>query len=394
MPIETMEQKLTNLGKSVTQSAEDRAGPQLKDDTVYVPGVERPLAAREFTPQNSLDDKTLRATDPAYRAEQEAIERNNNQTMVDLLGNDAQDDNALKAAHDERSDVAPPAQQLFANEKPVDASPLAKTIDTTLAGPDGKRSAVVQTLTSVKNSLMDADGNLETMPSQLYGARKNITDLLKKSVGSAADDVRASKPILMQLLDQMDGIINQGAPKYQAYLDQFHEASQPINEMEFLQKYQTGSKKLTNNDGYLQLNKVQKMLDDIYQGQKAPGINNAKSVTDQKVQNVVNVRNELAAQALKDRLARVKGSDTAQQTNRAGFLGDGPLGSAVKGAAEMGTHALLFHTTGGIGNAVMALNKAVVKPAREAARAAKKENALTARKAQLLETKPNPLSSP
>lgn len=393
MPPETPEQKLTNLGKSVTQSAEDRAGPQSSDHTVYVPGVERPLAAREFSTQNSLDDKTLRATDPAYRAEQEKIEKNNNQTMVDLLGNDAGDANALKTAHDERSDVAPPAQRLFANEQPVNATGVVKHIDDILAGPDGKRAAVVRTLNAVKQSLFDADGALETLPSQLYGARKNITDLLKKGVGEGADDVRASKSILTGLLDKIDPIINKGAPKYQTYLDQFHEASQPINQMEFLQKYQTGSKKLTNVDGYLQFSKVQKMLDDIYQGRKAPGINAAKSLTEEQIQNIENVRNELAAMSLKDRLAKVKGSDTTQQTNRAGILGDGPLGTAVKGAAEMGAHALLFHTTGGIGNAAMAIHRAVVKPAREAHKAAKAENTLSARKAQLLETKPrNPLS--
>jgi hypothetical protein len=145
-------------------------------------------------------------------------------------------------------------------------------------------------------------------------------------------------------------------------------------------------------DGYLQLSKVQKMLDDIYQGQKAGGINPAKSLTDDQLQNIVNVRNELAAQSLKDRLAKVKGSDTAQQTNRAGVLGDGPLGTAVKGAAEMGAHALLFHTTGGIGNAAMAIHRAVVKPAREASKAAKLENALVVRKNALLSTQPNPLS--
>ena len=393
IPPETPEQKVTNLGKSVTQSAEDRAGPQLTDNTVYVPGVERPLAAREFSPQNSLDDKTLRATDPVYRAEQEGIERNNNQIMVDLLSGDAGDVNALKAAHDARSEVAPPAQQLFVNQKPVDASPLVQKIDDTLAGPDGKRAAVVRTLTAVRNSLFDPDGNLETLPSQLYGARQNITDLLKKGVGEGADDVRASKSVLTGLLDQMDPIINDGAPKYQAYLDQFHEASQPINQMEFLQKYQTGAKSVKDNDGYLQFNKVQKMLDDIYQGQKAKGINPAKSLTDEQIQNVVNVRNELAAQHLKDRLAKVKGSDTMQQTNRTGILGDGPLGTAVKGAAEMGAHAVLFHTTGGVGNAVMALHRGIVKPAREASKAAKAENLLAARKAELLSTQPkNPLN--
>lgn len=394
IPPETPEQKLTNLGKSVTQSAEDRAGPQLEDHSVYVPGVERPLAARVFSPQNSLDDKTLRATDPVYRAQQEGIERNNNQTMVDLLGKDAGDANALKAAHDDRDEVAPPAQQLFAGEEPVDASPLVKQIDSTLAGPDGKRAAVVRTLSAVRNSLFDADGNLETLPSQLYGARKNITDLLKQGVGQGADDVRASKSILTGMLDNLDPIINDGAPKYQAYLDQFHEASQPINQMEFLQKYQTGAKKLTSADGYLQFNKVQKMLDDIYQGQKAKGINPAKSLTDDQVQNIANVRNELAAQSLKDRLAKVKGSDTTQQMNRTGILGDGPLGTAVKGAAEMGAHALLFHTTGGIGNAAMAIHRAVIGPAREASKASKLENALVARKSALLSTQPNPLSGP
>lgn len=392
---DTPRQALTNLEKSVTQSATERAGPGMQDHTVYVPGVERPLAAREFTPANALDDKVMRATDPVYRENVERIERRNNETMVDLLQSHAGDQISLGMAHDARELVAPPAQQLFVGESPVDASPLVTQIDRILRGPDGKRAAVARTLKDVRDSLFNADGEMETLPSQLYGARQNITDLLKKGakgMGREADDARAAKSMLVGLLETVDPIIGSGAKKFQEYLKDFAAASEPINQMEFFQRYQTGPKKITGNDGVLQFNKVQKMLDDIYQGRVAKGINPAKSLTDEQIQAVVNVRNELAALQLRDRLAAVRGSDSFQQTNRAGVLGEGPLGVAVKGGAELGLHGLMATTPlSGIGNLALLGHRFILKPAMDASKAQKAANALAERKARLLDTTPNPL---
>jgi transglycosylase-like protein with SLT domain len=396
LPAQTGANVRTNLQKDVLQTVEDRA-PNGVDNEVYVPGVERPLAAREFSPQNSVDEKTLRQSDPLYDAHYKAIEKKNNETMVDHIREVAGDPNALQEAYDARESVAPPAQQLFAAEKPVDAAPLVAHVDSILASPAGKRGAVTRVLNDVREKLFDQDGNLETLPSQLYGARQNITDWLRKGAGTGdlAGDAKLAKSQLGELLPIIDRIIGEGAPKFPNYLKEFSEASKPIDQIEFLQTYMTGAKKVTDANGYLQLNKVQKMLDDIYQGISKPAINKAKSLTDEQIQRIVAVRNELQANEYKDRLARTKGSDTQQLTNRSGFLGEGPLGTAVRGAGDLAVHgALAMLPGGGFTNALYGAHRNIVGPALKARTAVKQAAALDVRKAQLLSTAGNPLSSP
>lgn len=396
IPAKTEAQRVRDLTSDVQQTAEDRAGPQMVDNNAYVQGIPpRPLAAREFNAQNSLDHKVAYEGDTAYRSRVDATNKERNEGMVDLLRSDAQDAIALDQAHETRSQVSPAELGVFENEQPTSVEAISAKIDRLLAGPEGKQRAVRNTLSDVKDSLTDTDGNLETMPSQIYGARKNLTDLLKrgaKGMGDVADDVRASKGVLEGLLPDFDAAITAGAPKFQDYLKQWSDLSKPIDQMDFLQQYQTGSKKITDKDGYLIPNKVQKMLDDILQGNKARGVNKAKSLTDEQIQNVVNVRNELAAQQLQDRLAGVRGSDTFQKFNRAGVLGEGPVGTAVRGAAEAAIHSGLAATTGGVGNALYQWG---VKPAFAARSARRIARQTAARKEQLLAPPPsNPLNSP
>jgi hypothetical protein len=340
-PPMTEAQRIASLEKSVTQSAEDRAGTQLKDDTQYVQGIpHRTLAGQDFSDSaHALDEKHRMAANTDFRNKVEAINRERNQGMTDLLAKDAGDANSLEAAHQVRSQVSPDKLGVFEGEAPVDASNLVKMVDDELQGRGGKRDAVRTVLGKVRASLLDADGNPESSPSQLYGARQNITDMLQKAVkgtGDEADAVRAVKQKLTSFLEPIDQKITEGAPQFQNYLRAWHELSKPIDQQEFLQKYTTGTGKLTDQTGYLQPNKVQKMLSDILAGNKASGNNAAKSLTDAQIGNIIAVRNELATQPLQRRLAAVPGSDTFQQINRASKF-TGPIGNALRLVGDVGT---------------------------------------------------------
>jgi hypothetical protein len=362
-----------------------------------VPGVQRLLAARDYNQPHALDDKVARAQDPAYRQRAEAVERENNNIMVDLLRNDARDDIALDQAYRDREAVRPGPLHVFDNEQPVSAADVLREIDQALQSDIGKRDAVRPILERIRSGLFDRDGNLEEAPSLLYGVRQNITDYLKKGRGSGdeAAAIRLGKDILEGLLPTLDRTISEGAPTYgSVYLPAYRQASIPINQMEFLQKYQTGSGKLTGQGGNLQLSKVQKMLDDIYQGRSVDGIHPAKSLTQQQIDNVIAVRNELAALDLQDRLAKVKGSDTFQQIQRGAPQPDTPGRVAVRGATDMGVHALLALKTGGIGNAVYGGYSNIYRPARQAALQRKVDQAIAARKEQLLQTNAGDTGTP
>lgn len=386
----TEAERITNLEKTVKQTAEDRAGPQMRDDTRYDEKIPpRTLAGQDFNAQNALDEKALMAKDTAFRNEVDASNRARNQGMIDRLDAGAKDANALEAAHEARSQVSPDQMGVFENEQATDASGVLAAVDKELQGRGGKRDAVRSVLGKVRASLLDADGNLETSPSLLYGARQNITDLLKKGVRGTSDEadaVRAVKQKLTSFLPIIDDAITAGAPQFKQYLQSWSDLSKPIDRMEFLQKYHTT--KLVDKDGYLLPTKVQAMLNDVLTGLKAKGPNAAKSLTEEEIDNIIKVRNELQAVALQRRLESVRGSDTFQQLNRAGSM-SGPIGTAVRGVGELALGA----GTMGVGTNILHFG---IKPVLAARRANQIAAAEAARKAELLAPikTNNPLTRP
>jgi hypothetical protein len=377
IPPKTHVERVADLQKAVQQTAEDRAGPRLVDETPYVEGIPpRLLAGRDFsTSTHALDEKVAIAKDPLFRDRVETNQRLRNEGMVELLRNDAGDAITLDSLHEARAKVSPHEMRVFENETPVDASGLLAQIDNLLAGPEGKQKAVRTTLKDVRDSLFDADGNLEVLPSRLYGARKNLTDLLKRGVkgtGDLADDVRASKHHLEGLLPEFDPLITQGAARFTEYLKAWSELSKPIDAQEFLQRYQFGPRRLTNGAGYLQPDRVLRMLNDVLAEHQAPGVSRGKSLTDQQIANIEKVKNELQAQQLQDRRASVRGSDTFQQIERR-MMGEGPIAQAARNIRDVG---LAFPSAG--------IYNYVIKPGLEANRERRIGRRIDLRKQELL----------
>lgn len=385
---------LRNLENSVNQSAEDRLNPQGVDHTVYVDGIPpRLLASRDFsTTRHALDEKVARGEDTAFRDELDKNTKDRNTGMVDLLRRDAGDANLLEQAKEARREASPDNFGAFDGERAVDASGLLKAVDDALASASAKRGAIKSALEDVRNSLFDQGGNLETMPSRLYGARQNLTDLLDRSkgIGDEAKKLQAATAILEGMRPLFDDTITAGAPKYAGYMAEYRRLSQPVNQMEFLQKYTEGTtgKKVTGSDGYLIPNRVQSMLNDILQGQKQRGPHSAQALTDQQIQNIINVRNELAAGQLKDRNASVKGSDTFQQLRRHA-QGPGVLRAAARETAGVAGNVLAWHLAqtpelnaaiAGIQHGVMP----VVRATRQEQKLARANALIAARRQELL----------
>jgi hypothetical protein len=343
IPDQTRVERARNLRVSINESAKDRAGPGLVDDTTYVEGIpERMRPERDFSPQTALDHKERYGEDaPGYREPYDKNRDERNAGMKDLLESDAGDGITLDQARKARREVAPDAFGAFDNEKPVDASGLDGTIQKVLDSPEGKRDAVARTMANVREKLYDANGDLETAPSQLYGVRKHIDDLIEKArrpMDREGTDAAVAVNQLRDLLPQVDDLIQSGADKYKAYRQAYREASQPVNQQRFLQQYQGGAKKITDGEGNLQLAKVNRMLEDIHKGLTDTKFNLAQSLTDEQIQNIVNTRNELATRTLRDEQAKVPGSPTAQLLNQAAKRGTGPLAQSVRAGAETVAH--------------------------------------------------------
>jgi hypothetical protein len=394
----TPAQKATALQKMVNQSAEDRLTPQGRDDNVYFPGVERPEAMRDFTPaadgdvSSALEHKVLYNTDSNYHDQYDALVKKNNNVMVDGLHDMFGDANARDAAMNEAKELMPGPTGLFDGEQSVDAQPIVDRIKKILASPAGKRDAVASQLNRILPKLYDADGNLETLPSQLKGIRDDITDkLYDKTPTVEGNAARTASTQLRSVLGIVDEQIGSGLPgtTYQDYLANLSAALGQVSKLDYLQKFLTGPRKLTDLAGNLQFGKVQKMLEDI-QARHADKTGGAKELTFPEINQIEAVRNELAAKDLLDRRAAVRGSPTAQITNATGILGSGPLGAGVKGAGELALHAGLAAKTGGVGNAALLGYRYIVKPGMEAAKARDAAAVLAATKQRLLDTTPRP----
>lgn len=395
----TAAQKAANLQKMVNQSAEDRLTPSGRDDNVYVQGVERPEVMKNFAPaaegevSTSVQHKVDYNTDSNYHDNYDAIVKKNNDIMNDKLGDLIGDANSREDAMKNARSLMPGSVGLFDDQKPVDLSPVADTINRILSSGAGKVDGVVNTLKKILPKLNDSAGNLETMPSQIKGILDDVNNkLYDKSPTTEGNDARIASNQLREVKDALSSVIGSGLPagKWDAYNSNLSAALGQVNKQDYLQQYLTGTKKLTNRSGDLQFGKVDNMLQDI---QKHNGDNTggAKELSDDEINTIESVRNELAAKDLLEKRGSVRGSPTAQIQNAAGILGSGALGAAVRHGSVMATHAAIAASPlAGWGNAALGAYQGIVKPAMKAGAETRAANALIERKRINLDTSPNP----
>jgi hypothetical protein len=385
----TPAQALNDFRTSVTQTVRDRSQPgatpgTVEDHTVYVPGVTRLESARVFDPEIAGNHDAMKDIDPGYKTAADAIEQRNHDVLKETFLQQAGDTNSIDALREAQRQVSPEALGVFQNERPVSAQPILDTIREIMASPAGKVEAVQNVMRKVEKGLYDADGNLEVLPSQIYGARRNLTSVLNaKGLTSEASDAATARHELNTVLPVMDRVIGQGADGFSdVYLPQWAAYAREIDQQSYLQGKTLGAGKVTGADGNLTANGIQKLLEQIAVDKGKPGNNPAKTLTDQRLDNLIAIRNELAAMQFRDNLAKSSGSPTVKKATAAARLGKPVLGHA----RDVAAHAVLV-PTGGIGNAIYQFG---VKPGLDAraerAREAKAQAIMSTTRNRLLST--------
>ena len=382
----TPAQALNDFRTSVTQTARDRASPgvtpgTVEDHNVYVPGVTRLESARVFDPEVAGNHDALRDIDPAYKTAADKIEQDNHDILKDTYLQQAGDTNSVAALEDQRNAVSPNALGVFQNERPVSAQPVADAIQAIKDSPAWKIDAVRNVMQKVEKGLYDANGNLETLPSQLYGARQNLTTIRdSNALTQEASDAKTARYQLGQVLAPLDQVIGEGSNGYKdVYLPQWANYSRLIDQQRYLQSKTLGAGKVTGPDGNLTANGMQKLLDQIAVDKGKRGNNPAKTLTEPQLDNLVAIRNELAAMQYRDQLAKSSGSPTVKKAAAAARLGNPVLNAA----RETAIHGVLAHTTGGAGNVVYQLG---VKPIMERGRERKAATVMATMRNRLLNT--------
>lgn len=275
----------------------------------------------------------------------------NNAARLDFFnGMKGSADDITTAAAQREQQAIPLLKQAFTDAKEADAAPVVTKIDEILAGPEGKRKAVVNALNDAKDSLKNAAGDLETDVNMLYGARKSINDQLENVSGRDNTAAQLASKELIAVRDQLDEAIEGAAPGFKEYLKQYSEMSKPIGAMNYLQKLD-----LTDQSSQrITLAKVKSAIQKIEREQKKPGANDAKAITPEQMDGLYRLQADLQREANSLR-GKAKGSDTFQHLQQNALL-EAMLGKvqgkALTTAPAVAGSALGYMLGGGVGSGV------------------------------------------
>lgn len=253
-----------------------------------------------------------------------ALEAKNSQARSNLLEQHAgtpQDVDAAQGALDAQANHA--VSTIFKPGQVVDTAPVVSEIDSILDGPGGKRTAIQGALTKLRTKLVNKDGSLESDPETVYNSvRKEIGDMLSGKSDSKAD--QAASRELIQVRNVLDDRMQKAVPGFTDYLADYSDASKPIDAMRYLQGLN-----LKDAQGNITLAKVQSALNGIAKQRNAAGANPAKALTQDQIQALTDIRDDLLRKANVEKGKSI-GSPTVQNLATQNMLG-GVLGNRLQG---------------------------------------------------------------
>jgi len=305
------------------------------DVTEYVPGIKPTLAEIEQNAGVSREAKTLRITNPTEIAERAAnnVERYND-FFADMAGTKSMLDRA-KLVRGERATRE--LKILWQDKMKANVQPVLDVAEAIKAGPDGRRGLVRTAIDKVVLEMRERNGSLTTDPELLYGARKNLDDLLSKEARRETPLSARAEAALLSIKAALDDAIEGAAPGFRKYLTNFAEASKPIDVMTLMQKAQLDLFQGANRE--VAFHRFDRFMRDLVEDRAASGVHPAKSIDDATWENLVAMHKSLQRTAEAERLAKAPGADTAMN-----FYDMGKMG--IRAAA----HAVAAVVAPGLGN--------------------------------------------
>lgn len=360
--------------------------PVGRDLNRYVPGVSPTMAQMEQNATVSREQKLLESQIPD---DFKNAAKENNENRSQFAESIAPTEVQIRNMTDDReAQRVADTTAAWKTKTPTDPTPVTDQIQAVLNGPDGKIGSVKTAMNQLMNNLKNSDGTIENDPQRLYGVRRDIAnDYSKAAVGQDATKA-AGAAALQSILPTIDGVIEKGAPGYRQYMDNYAANSSAIDSAQALRDGVNG---LYNQNGVITLGKVQNFLKDAVQSRAAQGPNAFKSIPDDSMQQMWNLRDDLRRSASADQLAQARGSDTAQN-----FMDLVKQGAKTGG--RLAAHGLAFHASPIVGNVLLNSGEAALNNL-TAKRAARKmqtraQNMLNPDASQYPDPSGNPLSQP
>lgn len=303
------------------------------DTTQYVPGVSASTAEVEQTVNAAREAKAANVAHEEVSQTDKEIAEANSERRKDFAESLSGDKVTTGIVHDERdAQATADLKEAFGGEKGVaDTAPVSAAIRDTLSTPRGLQNDELQGyLKPLLKRLENADGTPKILdPEELYGFREQVNKMLSSASKRKDPGLEHVSGQIKDLIPVIDKAIEDAAPGYRKYMDNYASASKIIDEQEILQSHLP---KLFDAQNRMTYNKVQTMMRQIVDARSARGLNPYKSISDGTMADLWNLRDDLRRSASAKELARTPGSDTTQTAlDVAKHLG--------VGAARLGVHA-------------------------------------------------------
>ena len=288
----------------------DKPGIASMGTNLLVPGSKPSAAQALADPGLAALERGVRNADPtAFVDQDQAAVAGRQQKIASIVGTPA-DIAQAEATRDQATAAARTAA--FANTAPVDPTPVVQQIDSILAGPQGQRPGVANPLLAIRDKLVQTDPQtgqttMQTDPEQLWGVRQYMNDMISPKAAGTPSDGRMAAAQLGQVKDTLDPVIESGAPGFSNFLQQYSDATRPIEAMQYLQGLN-----LTNTDGSIANGKLDMALKTLTKKQAANGMGPADSVSPDQIVGLQAVQADMQRAANRSNLGAAYGSPTLQ----------------------------------------------------------------------------------
>ena len=216
----------------------------LRSAPEYVPGS-RPTTAQAAQDPGiaALQTPVRSAYDTQNRIAQQLSEQNSARQSV--LGRiSGESDEAIKYAERKRNAITGPRRENAFDQSQISDNVIpssvtlvvTKSIDDLLNTPAGKRRTVATALNAAKKDIEKADSL-----RALYEIRKDLRLASLGKLSGPRSDFRLAKGQLQKVIDEIDNVIESGAPGFKKYMNSYRKMSRPIDQMKFLQELRSKS---------------------------------------------------------------------------------------------------------------------------------------------------------
>jgi len=209
----------------------DRAKRNIADNEAFGPGIsERTTGEASRDPGLLTLERAIRAKDSTGRFSQRVVESNEQRwRILDVLGGD--DIGALKA---QRKNTTTPMREAALTPDPdVNTQPIVQMIDGMLATPGVRGQKTVQ---AALNEFRDRIANAKT-GQELYGIRKDINLALGGKLSGDRGDYKHASSQLISVKKAIDQQIENVAPGFRKYLNEYARLSKEIDQQEAIQGF-------------------------------------------------------------------------------------------------------------------------------------------------------------